>query len=57
MLAERQYLWKEAINHIAVFSPNNVKLWGIRWANKKILWTLPLSQADEKYNFLLYLGV
>ena len=26
-----QYLWIEAINHIAVFSPNNVILRGIRY--------------------------
>ena len=28
--SERQYLWKEAINHTAVVSPNNVILRGIR---------------------------
>ena len=33
-----QYLWNEAINHIAVFSPNNVILKGIRYNIQRYDW-------------------
>jgi len=47
-LIERQYLWKEAINHIAVFSPNTVILRGVRKAYKNNWWTLLLNNQTLK---------
>jgi len=35
-ILERQYLWKEAINHFAVFSPCSVILKGIGYGDKKM---------------------
>ena len=37
-LFECQYLKSIAINHIAVFTPNNVIIGGIRLVNKHVLW-------------------
>ena len=42
-LCERQYLWNEAINHIAVFSLNIVILKIITKANKNFWQTLLVS--------------
>ena len=41
---ERQYLRNEAINHIAVFTLNNVILRGNRQTNKKKLANSPFNQ-------------